>query len=143
MSEKKSTKTGMIGADTIFLIDFFKGDAEAVKFMRKNSGLLRISEMVIYEFLCGNLNNKEIELFFEAVQSFSTIVFNREAAVISSNLFRKAKKSGKTTGHADCMIAGSYLAHGIQKIVSRNIDPFKSINEIEVVDYYNFSPIKS
>jgi len=135
MSEKKSTRTGTIGADTSFLIDFFKGNEDAISFMRKNAKLLRVSELVIYEFLCGNLKKSEQEIFFDAMQSFTSVNFNREAAVLASEFFRNAKKKGKTIGHQDCMISGSYLASGIRIIVTKNTEHFKHLNEISVVSY--------
>jgi len=135
MLEKKSIKTGIVGADTSFLIDFFKGEKGAVEFMQKHAKLLRVSELVIYEFLCGNLTKEQKEMFFEAMQSFVTVTFNREAGVFASEMFRNAKDKGKEVGHQDCMIAGSYVAHGVKLIVTRNDKHFKNINEVDVVMY--------
>jgi predicted nucleic acid-binding protein len=135
MHEKTSTRTGIVGADTSFLIDFFRGDAGAVQFMRSHSRLLRVSELVIYEFLCGNLSLREQKLFFDAMQSFTTVEFNREAAILASELYRKGKQAGTSLGHQDSMIAGSYLAHGVNKIVTRNAEHFSRLKEIEVISY--------
>ena len=135
MSGKISTKIGIVGADTTFLIDFFKGEEPAVEFMRKYARVLRVSELVIYEFLCGNLSSDDQALFFDAIQSFSAVAFNREAAVHASELYRKGKSSGKTINHQDCMIAGSYLAHGVSHIVTRNKQHFHNMKGINVLDY--------
>ena len=135
MSEKTSTKIGIVGADTTFLIDFFKGEVLAVEFMRKYARVLRVSELVIYEFLCGNLSSKDQALFFDAIQSFTTVIFNREAAIHASELYRKGKSSGRTINHQDCMVAGSYLAHGISYIVTRNKQHFRNMKEITVLGY--------
>lgn len=135
MSEKISTKIGIVGADTTFLIDFFKGEEPAVDFMRAHARVLRVSELVIYEFLCGNLSPSDQALFFEAIQSFTTVPFNREAAIHASELYRKGKRSGKTVNHQDCMIAGSYLAHGISHIVTRNKHHFNDMKRVTVLTY--------
>lgn len=135
MSEKKLTETGIIGADTTFLVDFFSGEPKAAKFMRDNARLIKVSTLIIYEFLCGNLNEAEKKIFFDAMQSFTTAGFSIESAVIAGNLYRNVKKAGKTTGHQDCMIAGSYMSSGIKKIVTRNTEHFKNLKGVEVISY--------
>ncbi len=135
MSEKGPIETGMIGADTSFIIDFLKGEEKAVRFMKENSRHIRINELVIYEFLCGNLDQKNLKVFFEFIQMFSHNPFNRESAVLAGELFRDARKRGKTIGHADCMIAGSYLSNGISRIASRNVNHFMMMRGIKVIRY--------
>lgn len=135
MSEKASTRIGTIGADTSFLIDFFNGEKDAIIFMGAHAKLIRVSELVIYEFLCGNLDSKEEEIFFNAMQSFTAVPFNREAAILGSRLYRTGKKEGKSVGHQDCMIAGSYLAHGVKRIVTRNTVHFAKMKDVDIQGY--------
>ncbi|MFH1917283.1 MAG: PIN domain-containing protein [Nanoarchaeota archaeon] len=135
MSGKTSTRIGTIGIDTAFLIDFFNGEKSAILFMGKHAKLLRVSELVIYEFLCGNLTGREQEVFMQAIQSFPAVPFQREAAIRGSRIFRTSKKEGKSIGHQDCMIAGSYLANGIERIVTRNAGHFSKMREIELMRY--------
>ncbi|MFH1409599.1 MAG: type II toxin-antitoxin system VapC family toxin [Nanoarchaeota archaeon] len=131
MQGKQSTKTGTIGIDTSFLIDFLQGDPVATELMHKYVRLLRVSELVVYEFLCGNLSEKHQELFLDAIQSFQSLPFNRESAVIGSHLYRGGKKKGNTFGHQDCMIAGSYLSHGVSRIITRD----RSFVGVDVISY--------
>ncbi len=135
MPERKSTGIGTVGADTTFLIDFFKGVPEAVGFMRANARHLRVSELVVYEFLCGNLSPDQQKRFFDAMQSFPSLGFGREAAVIAGRLYRNAWEKGLVVGHQDSMIAGSYLSGGVQMIVTRNVKHFSSLEEIETISY--------
>lgn len=135
MSESKQTGIGLVGADTSLLVDFFQGDIGAVTFMRHHAGMLRISELVIYEFLCGNLTTKQQNIFFSGIQSFATVSCNREAVICASELFRSAKKNGTTVGHQDCLIAGSYLAHGVTFIATRNHKHFSSLPQIRTLSY--------
>jgi len=127
------TVPGPIGADTSFLIDFFNGEEDAVSFMGRNAKRLHVSELVIFEFLCGNLNSKEIVTFLGAMKSFPTVPFERDAATIASTLFRHGKKEGKSVSHADCLIAGSYLSAGIKEIATKNIRHFKDMKGITLV----------
>lgn len=127
--------TGTIGIDTSFLIDFFKGDASAMEFMRTHSGLLRVSEIVVFEFLCGGLSQRQKSFFLQAMQSFPRVDFNAEAAIAASDVYRGAKRKGKAISQPDCQVAGCYLAHGVTSIVTRNVRDFEKITEINVLSY--------
>lgn len=135
MSEKKQEGIGTIGTDTSFLIDFFNGEKQAVVFMSAHAKFLRISEIVVFEFLCGKLTEREQETCLQAMKSFPAFTFRREAAIIGSALFREAKRTGRMVAQPDCMIAGSYLAHGIKKIVTRDVSHFSKMKGIEVISY--------
>ena len=127
--------TGVIGVDTTFLIDYFYGKSDAVEFMKNYFKLIRISELVIYEFLCGNLTINERDTFLKAIQSFPSVELNREAILISSDIFRKGKQLGTPIGHQDSLIAGSYVASGIKSLVTRNTKHFSKIKEIQTINY--------
>ncbi|MFB6246231.1 MAG: type II toxin-antitoxin system VapC family toxin [Candidatus Pacearchaeota archaeon] len=125
----------MIGADTSFLVDFFKGDKDAVDFMDKNKENLCICDNVVYEFLCGNLKESEIDTFLGFVSQFKVFSFNRDAAVLSSKIFRGSKRKGVSVAHPDVMIAGIYLANNVDKIVTRNKKHFENIKDLKVLRY--------
>ncbi len=127
--------TGTLGADTTLLIDFFTGLPSAVEFVKKNSRLIRVSELVVYEFLCGNLTEKESTVFLNAMQSFPSVGVSREAVLIASDFYRHGRRSGSLIGHQDCLIAGSYLAAGIKNVVTRNKKHFSKIKTINVIEY--------
>ncbi len=129
MPEKKSTKTGLIGADTSFLIDFFTGDQKAALAMQKYASQLHVSELVLYEFLCGNLTETQEKTFFTAIQPFPQAPFTRQAAIIAAKLYREQKKKGKPVGHQDTMIAASYLAHGVSTIITKNTSHFTHLTQ--------------
>lgn len=125
---------GKIGIDTSFLIDYFKGESNAIAFMENNSSSLVISELVIYEFLCGNLTQKEEKVFLEAVELFLEAPLSRQATQIASQNIENVK-NGKSIGHQDCLIAGSYLASGVNAIVTANKKHFEHIKNITVLEY--------
>ncbi|MDY6764387.1 MAG: PIN domain-containing protein [Halobacteria archaeon] len=125
----------MIGADTSFLIDFFKGDNDAVEWMGEHSNVLYLCENVVYEFLCGNLTEDERQTFLGFVLQFPVIEFDREAALKASDIYREGKRKGETVPHPDAMIAGTYVSHEVKKIVTCNIDRFDQIDGISVVEY--------
>ena len=127
--------TGTIGIDTSFLIDYFKGESSAIEFMREHSGLLRVSELVMFEFLCGRLTERQKVFFLQAMQSFPHVGFDAEAAICASDMYRKGKKNGKTVNQPDCLVAGSYLANGVTSIVTKNSKDFEKIADIDVLSY--------
>lgn len=124
----------MIGADTSFLIDFFRGEERAEKFMEEHKEVIHLCENVVYEFLSGNLTTEEKEKFLGFVDQFPVHSFDRESALESSEIFRAGKRDGITVPHPDAMIAGSYRTHSVEKIVTRNTDHFKNIEDLEIID---------
>ena len=124
----------MIGADTSFLIDFLKGDEAAILWMEQHKDNLCICENIIYEFLCGNLKNKQSDIFLGFISQFPVLSFDRKAALKSSMLFRNAKRKGRTVAHPDVMIAGVYLSNSISRIITRNSKHFAEL-PIETLTY--------
>lgn len=125
----------MIGADTSFLIDFLNGEEESVEWMEEHKNILYLCENVVYEFLCGNLSEKEKETFLGFVSQFPVLRFDRDAALKAAEIFRKGKEEGQSVPHPDAMISGTYAAHGIEKIVTRNPTHFEKIDTITVAEY--------
>lgn len=125
----------MIGGDTSFLIDFFKGEKGAVEWMDENKEALHLCENVVYEFLSGNLTDKEKQKFLGFVSQFPVHSFDRDAALESSEIFRSGKKRGETVPHPDAMIAGIYSSRNVEKIITKNPDHFKHAGGIEVIEY--------
>ncbi|MBI4153238.1 type II toxin-antitoxin system VapC family toxin [Candidatus Woesearchaeota archaeon] len=124
----------MIGADTSFLVDFLKGEQHAVDWMTKNADVLCLSENVVYELLCGNLTESQNDQFLAFISQFPVFSFNRNAAIKSSKMYREMKQKGKTIAHPDAMIAGTYLANSVNRIVTRNLKHFENL-PIHVVTY--------
>lgn len=106
-----------IGADTSLLIDFFKGDKGAVAFMRVNRNRMMLSEMVMYEFLCGL---EDPSWIIEACAGLHKVPFDMAAAQKAAEVYRKSLAKGKRASHQDAMVAGSYIAAGISKIATRD-----------------------
>ncbi|MBR9701154.1 type II toxin-antitoxin system VapC family toxin [Candidatus Woesearchaeota archaeon] len=127
--------TGQIGVDTSLLIDFFKGEKKAADFMKKKGKYLVVSELVVYEFLCGNLKKREEAIFLAAMQSFPTVNVTRESATKASKVFREGKSKGKPVGHQDALIAGSYMSAGINQIATKNTKHFRNINGLKMETY--------
>ncbi|HLC74262.1 MAG TPA: type II toxin-antitoxin system VapC family toxin [Candidatus Nanoarchaeia archaeon] len=123
----------MIGADTTFLIDFFKGESHAVEWMKQNQEFLCLCEPVVYEFLCGNLTEHQQDVFLAFISQFPVFSFNRQAALRSSQLYRGVKRKGQAVAHPDAIIAGTYAANEVATIVTRNNKHFENV--IGTIEY--------
>ncbi len=125
----------MIGADTSFLIDFLAGDEDAAGWMEEHRNVLHLCENVVYEFLCGDLSEDERETFLGFAAQFPVLAFDRDAALEASKIFRAGKDRGVSIPHPDAMIAGIYVGHGVEKLVTRNPDHFADVQELAVMEY--------
>ena len=117
----------MIGADTSFLIDFLKGEPHAVTWMRENQEYLCLNELVVYEFCCGRLTSRQLDQFLAFALQFPVFSLDRNASMKASELFRGAKMKGRSIAHPDALIAGTYLANNISRIITRNEKHFEHL----------------
>lgn len=124
----------MIGVDTSILVDFFQGKENIVNWFSENKDMIYVSELVVYEFLCGNLTSLQKEQFLGFISQIPTLKFDRNSTIKSSEIFRNCKKNGREIHHPDAMIAGNYLANNINKIVTNNIKHFQNIEEIKIIE---------
>ncbi len=125
----------MIGTDTSFLIDFLRGEKNAVEWMDKHKENLYLCENVVYEFLCGDLTEEERETFLGFVSQFPVFGFDRSAALKSAEVHREAKDKGVQVPHPDAMIAGTYAAHQVDKIVTGDPEHFEKITTVTTIRY--------
>lgn len=123
----------MIGLDTSFLIDYFRRDPGARQLIEQEDAFC-VSELVVFEFLCGNLSDSAENAFLAFVSQLESFPVTREAARLSAKLHRGAKRKGMAIGAADALIAGTLLAHGVKRVATRNAKHFKGTG-IEPVAY--------
>jgi predicted nucleic acid-binding protein len=125
----------MAGVDTSFLIDFLAGDPAAVALYKRQQERLCVSDIVVYEFLCGNITEEQEQRFLALLDQCVLASFERNEAITSARLFRQLRKQGKTRSSGDLAIAGSYLANHVGTILTRNVKDFESIPGLTVVGY--------
>ena len=91
MLENKQTK---IGIDTSFLIDFLKGNKAAVLLMQKYQNNVVISNLVIYEFLCGNLSIEQLKKFYQFISNFWLLDNDLATCITASSIYKKCRENG-------------------------------------------------
>ena len=127
----------MIGIDSSILIDVLRGDVSLER-LQKYSDLCT-SEVVVYEVSCGlyssrNFHEKKIAQF-EAILDTFTYVFpiDRRATLQAARIAGELLRTGRMIGHCDALIAGSFLANGCRKILTRNVSDFQRVQGLEVL----------
>ena len=129
----------MIGIDSNIIIDVLKDKQDSIRKLSEFSpDEMCTSEVVIYEILCGifTLRDPETRLKqFKALIDTFAYVFpvDRKASLKSAEIAAKLANVGKMTEHQDALIAGSLVANGCRKFVTKNVKDFKNIGELEVI----------
>ncbi|MHA1928616.1 MAG: type II toxin-antitoxin system VapC family toxin [Candidatus Thorarchaeota archaeon] len=135
----------MIFIDTTFLVDVLRKNPDAVLWLDENEELaLYTSEINAFELYSGlyriskksksKLQKRKLELE-QVLARVEVLPFERASAIEAGKILANLMQKGKLIGTRDVMIAGSALAHGIQKIVTRNVKHFKSISGLTVILY--------
>ena len=128
----------MIGIDSNIIIDFLKDKSFALKIKEYFKEEVYTSEIVIYEVLYGvyaskqisEAQVKEIEDFIDSLNVFPV---NRKSSIYAAKLAGRLAKEGKIIGDNDLLIAGTLLANGCNRFLTRNVKDFERIKELEII----------
>lgn len=123
--------------DTTFLIDLANGVEETKLYLSQEN--LFTTQINLFEFVRGLYLRKmpqhkhlELQELFDLIRVLPLDDFGiLKSAEISATLFR----NGMPIDDGDCLTAGIALSKGITTIVTRNVDHFKRIKEVNVEQY--------
>ncbi len=68
----------------------------------------------------------------ELISIVEVVDINTDVAVEGGKIYSRLAKEGETIELNDCLISATAISQGINKIVTRNINHFERIKEIEV-----------
>ena len=108
--------------------------------MQKFSDDLWTSELVVYELFFGAYASKELTekkiKDIEALLDVFTFIapLHRKAAIEAAKIAGALSKKGQMIDHIDALIAGSLLADGCTKFMTKNKRDFERIKELDVID---------
>jgi len=137
----------LILADTTFLIDCLRRKTSVENLLASYPGeLILTTEINVFELYLGLYSNQILsrnnDLFKrrrktirELIVRFQILPFTRKEAVESAQILGNLNRSGKPIDFRDGLIAGIARANGIQRIVTRDQDHFKRIEDISVISY--------
>ena len=134
----------MICLDSSFMIDYLKKDKNAISVFNKYKyEKMFITDISVFEISKGLIHSipkrksaeKQFDIFFEFTGILEVLplmnLFALEAAKISAELSLK----GKRIDDNDCLIAGTMIANGVKKIITKNVKHFSRIKGIEAIGY--------
>lgn len=130
----------MIGLDTSAIIDIFKGNKDIEELLLKTKEPLAATIISYLELFFGlnpenPMHATEGKYYLEFFKNLYNIDLTMESCEEASKIFWTLKKEGKTIEQFDCVIAGSFLANGINKILTRNSKHFENIKQLTVISY--------
>mgnify|MGYP001585103331 FL=1 len=130
----------MIGLDTTAIIDIFKKDINLKKLLESSDNNF-ISTAVNYWEIRGGLNpkdnkyNLENEYYENFFKDIVILDFDKNAVKKSSEIFWMLANNGEMIDDFDSMIAGTLLANGVTKIITKNKKHFERIKGLSVMSY--------
>ncbi len=130
----------MIGVDSSIIIDILRKRINLEKLQKFSEEDLWTTETVVYELLYGiyfaGEKIVEKEQHIAAILDTFTYVlpFDRKSAAKAAHIGGNLARTGQMLDHNDTLIAGSLLAHGCTKFLTKNKRDFERIKELEVLD---------
>jgi len=131
----------MIGLDSTFVIDFLKGESNAVEIAKREleNEALMVTPITIFEVFFGILlsrqNTEEGKVaaheFFGRTQ---LVDLTPTSALQAAKLNVELAKKGNMMETTDVLIATALLHQGCTKVLTRDND-FARIKEMEIVHY--------
>ena len=129
----------MIGVDSSIIIDILRKKIDREKLQKFSEEDLWTTETVVYELLYGiyftgeKIAEKEQQIA-AILDTFTYILpFDRKSAIKAANIGGNLARTGQMLDHPDTLIAGSLLAHGCTRFLTKNKRDFERIKELEVV----------
>ena len=128
----------MVCLDTDFLVDLFRGEADAVKRAEEidSEGLRKATTPVnAFELYLGaHLSKKReenLELVRDSLLSIQLLDFDEKSCIKAGAIAADLKKQGKPIGVRDSMIAGIALRFE-QTLFTRNIEHFSRVKGLKI-----------
>lgn len=128
-------KSVLLDTDTVSY--FFKGIPsvkERVAQYLKTGQKLNISVITYYE-ICNGLYyrdaQKQLARFKEFASYCNIIPLIPEVADTAAGIFSDLRKSGKTVGHTDILIAGTAIYHELQ-LITNNVKHYKDVANLDL-----------
>ncbi|MDA3837272.1 MAG: type II toxin-antitoxin system VapC family toxin [Nanoarchaeota archaeon] len=130
----------MILVDSDCIIDFLRGDEDAIKVVAGNLDEVVSSELNSFEVFFGIFDKENIpknelayaERFFENIKIFG---LDSQCGKLSANILSDLRRRGIEINQNDCLIASVMIKNGISKIITKNKKHFSKIEGIEILNY--------
>ena len=115
--------------DTDILIDYLRGEPEAVAFVESNVNRICLSAITVAELNQGVKGARERDCVDALVSGFTILPITEEIAREAGLLCRQYRKS-HGSGLADCLVAATSLLQGLP-LKSLNLKHFPMVEDAE------------
>jgi len=130
----------MVCLETTFLVDFFRGNKNAIEKyteIKESNESIRVAVPSITEIISGaslNVKNEEKERAIEFFSNLEILELNKESAIIAGEIEAGLILSGETIGIIDIMIGAICLSNN-ETLLTRNKKHFEKIKNLEIKSY--------
>lgn len=135
----------MIILDTSACIDYLTGNEDIKEKISKQEDLIHITSITVYEINIGlertkrkisNKRYKELyKIWTEFISSMEIFALGYKEAEIAAGIYDNLESQGQRIDDNDILIAGIMLSNGIKKILTKNVNHFERIKDIEIISY--------
>jgi len=130
----------MICLESSFLIDVLKGKKEALEKLKEIREEETFTTSICeFEVMVGayikDYSEKNLRKAVSLLNSIPVYNFDSNSALKASQIFADLIKKGNEIENADCMIAGVSLSNDCNIIITKDVEHFKRIKELKVIDY--------
>lgn len=116
--------------DTDLLIDFLRGQRQAIAFMQGESGPMAVSALTVAELHAGVRDGEEKDRLAELLSLFSQIPVDPEVAA-EGGLLRRDYGPSHGTGLVDAILAATALRQGL-RLATLNARHYPMLSEVVV-----------
>jgi len=130
----------MIGLDTTAIIDLFKGDPRIKSCLEENKEPLASTHINYLELLFGidtsiQAHRDEKTYYDDLFSELTVLPLDETACKTAADIFWALNRKGETIGKFDSIIGGILLAHGVSRVITRNVKHFEGIPGMKVIPY--------
>lgn len=135
----------MIILDTSACIDYLNGNEKIKNIISEQEDLIHITSISIYEVNIGLERTKRKiseerykklnKIWLEFISGMEIFSLSFKEAKKAAEIYDNLESKGQIIDDNDILITGIMLSNGIKKIITRNINHFKLIKGIEIINY--------
>lgn len=135
----------MIILDTSACIDYLNGNENIKRIISEQEDLIHITSISIYEVNIGLERTKRKiseeryrklnKVWLEFISGMEIFSLSFKEAKKAAEIYDNLESKGQIIDDNDILITGIMLSNGIKKIITRNINHFKLIKGIEIINY--------